>query len=78
MVDDKVIVTLSAGGGGAALPTKQKQDFWLADVRLYFITSQSKNGGQLWGFALLQNANSILILDCKNWEETFARKENQE
>lgn len=76
MVDDKVIVTLSARG--AALPTKQKQDFWLADVRLYFITSQSKNGGQLWGFALLQSVNSILILDSKNWEETFARKENQE
>lgn len=76
MVDDKVIVTLR--GEGRGYQQKKKQDFWLADVRRHFITSQSKNGGQLWGFALLQSTNSILILDCKNWEETFARKENQE
>lgn len=77
MVDDKVIVTLS-GGEGRGYQQSKKRDFWLADVRRYFITSQSRNGGQLWGSALLQSTNSILVLDCKNWEETVAKKENQE
>lgn len=55
----------------------KKLDFWLADVRRYFITSQSRNGGQLWGFALLQSTNSILVLDCKNGGNSCQKKKKE-